>query len=73
MSADIRTDTETSELWQQCLCGSVEDVREVLARGVDVNYASKFDSKTCLMGVVRRGQLDMMEELLQSPHIDVNR
>ena len=69
----MSADTRTSELWEQCLCGSVEDVRELIARGVDVNFASKIDSKTCLMGVVRRGQLAKMEELLQSPHIDVNR
>ena len=58
-------------LWELCERGDLEDVREALVRGEDVN-GNDSDGMTGLMWAVKHKHNSIVEFLLQYPGVDVN-
>ena len=55
-----------------CLCGKLDEVREALARGVDVNEKEPPLQETGLMMAVRYNQNSIVRLLLEQPTLDLN-
>merc|ERR1712130_497879 len=80
LATDPRVDLDTTDKegrgleeniwWVFCKKGDLEEVKDALQRGIDVNTGEK--GRTGLMWAVRNNHNSVVELLLKTPNIDVN-
>ena len=62
-----------TDLWLKCLNGEVEQVREALDSGADPNSTDDIDYYTLLMVTVWNNQEEVVDLLLATDGIEVNK
>ena len=63
---------QQNNLWEKCMSGRVEEVREALAAGADPNARGGSVNFTCLMVATWENHDRVVELLLSTPGIQVN-
>jgi len=63
---------QQNNLWEKCMSGRVEEVREALAAGADPNARGGLRNDTCLMAAASGNHNGVVELLLSTQGIQVN-